>query len=69
MSNDLPTVHIASDEDSVYVKVGEETFSFEYPGTLTGADLEKVLTAIGVPVEYEWQDAPDTEYDMEGYPI
>ena len=40
-----------------------------YEEGTSGADLEKVLTAIGVPVEYEWQDAPDTEYDMEGYPI
>jgi hypothetical protein len=54
-----PVVIISATEETVTVTVpgeNQERLTFTDPGMLTGADLEKVLTACGIRVRYKYQD-------------
>ena len=54
-----PVVIIRATDEKVTVTVSgenQERLTFTDPGMLTGADLEKVLTACGIRVRYKYQD-------------
>jgi len=54
-----PMVVIGATDENVVVTIsgeGQEQFTFREPGMLTGADLQEVLTACGIPVRYEYHD-------------
>jgi hypothetical protein len=48
----------ATDENVIVTVSGDvqEQFTFTGPGMLTGADLQDILTACGIPVRYEYND-------------
>lgn len=55
----MPRVIIrASDERVTVIVAGEspERFTFEYPGMLTGAELQEVLAACGIRARYDYQE-------------
>jgi hypothetical protein len=48
---------------------GGEQFHYDYPGTLTGADLVDVLAACGIQAEYTYDEgAPERAADHNPYP-
>jgi len=52
-----PMVVIRATDESVIVTVSgesQEQFTFAEPGMLTGADLQDILTACGIPTRYEY---------------
>jgi len=54
-----PMVFIRATDENVIVTIsgkGPEQFTFTEPGMLTGADLQDILTACGIPVRYEYHD-------------